>query len=159
MSQTSFVRWFSDLGLNDVPLVGGKNASLGELYRRLSEAGVRVPTFAARSHRIEQVNIEKHLRPVFGSLLLIDLTADDIAGYQKDRLREGASPKTINLELGTLRAILRRHRIWANLQPDVKMLTVRDDVGKALTVEEETGCWRLAASPAREPSFQLLRWR
>ena len=70
MSQTSFVRWFSDLGLNDVPLVGGKNASLGELYRRLSEAGVRVPTLAAKSHRIEQLNIDKHLKPTFGSLLL-----------------------------------------------------------------------------------------
>ena len=39
----TFVRWFSDIGLGDVPLVGGKNASLGELYRELSEAGVRVP--------------------------------------------------------------------------------------------------------------------
>lgn len=39
----SFVRWFSDIGLGDVPLVGGKNASLGELYRELAGAGVRVP--------------------------------------------------------------------------------------------------------------------
>ena len=39
----SCVGWFADLGLNDVPLVGGKNASLGELYRALSSAGVRVP--------------------------------------------------------------------------------------------------------------------
>jgi len=70
-------------------------------------------------------------------LLLIDLTADDIAEYQKGRLRERASPKTINLELGTLRAILRRHRLWANVQPDVKMPSVRDDVGKALTTDEE----------------------
>jgi integrase len=98
---------------------------------------LKKPTLSPKSHRIEQLNIEKHLKPSFGSLLLIDITADDIAVYQKDRLREGASPKTINLELGTLRAILRRHRIWANLQPDVKMLTVRDDTGKALTAEEE----------------------
>jgi pyruvate,water dikinase len=38
-----FVRWFSDLTLADVPSVGGKNASLGEMYRELSRAGVRVP--------------------------------------------------------------------------------------------------------------------
>jgi pyruvate,water dikinase len=38
-----YVRWFSDIGLADVPLVGGKNASLGEMYRHLSGAGVRVP--------------------------------------------------------------------------------------------------------------------
>lgn len=38
-----YVRWFEELGLEDVPLVGGKNASLGEMVRELSQAGVRVP--------------------------------------------------------------------------------------------------------------------
>ena len=38
-----FIRWFAELNLGDIPLVGGKNASLGELYRNLSGAGVRVP--------------------------------------------------------------------------------------------------------------------
>ena len=37
------VRWFAALRMEDVPLVGGKNASLGELYSALAEAGVRVP--------------------------------------------------------------------------------------------------------------------
>ncbi|MBI5462125.1 MAG: phosphoenolpyruvate synthase [Gammaproteobacteria bacterium] len=37
------VRWFEELGMNDVPQVGGKNASLGEMYRHLTAAGVRVP--------------------------------------------------------------------------------------------------------------------
>jgi pyruvate, water dikinase len=39
----AYIRWFAELGLDDIPLVGGKNASLGELYRALSTAGVRVP--------------------------------------------------------------------------------------------------------------------
>ena len=38
-----FIRWFKDIGLGDVTAVGGKNASLGELYRELAAAGVRVP--------------------------------------------------------------------------------------------------------------------
>ena len=38
-----YIRWFSELGVGDVPLVGGKNASLGEMYRELSAQGVRVP--------------------------------------------------------------------------------------------------------------------
>ena len=38
-----FVRWFSDVGLSDVGLVGGKNASLGEMIRSLTRLGVRVP--------------------------------------------------------------------------------------------------------------------
>jgi len=38
-----YVRWFSDISLNDIALVGGKNASLGEMYRFLRPAGVLVP--------------------------------------------------------------------------------------------------------------------
>jgi pyruvate,water dikinase len=38
-----FIRWFSELGITDVPSVGGKNASLGEMYRELSSQGLRVP--------------------------------------------------------------------------------------------------------------------
>src|SRR5688572_9110470 len=37
------VRWFSEIGIADIPLVGGKNASLGEMYRELTAAGIRVP--------------------------------------------------------------------------------------------------------------------
>jgi pyruvate, water dikinase len=40
---TSWVRWFDDLTLDDLALVGGKNASLGELRRELTPLGVRVP--------------------------------------------------------------------------------------------------------------------
>ena len=43
MPNDSYIRWFSDVRLSDVPLVGGKNASLGELYSTLSDVGIRVP--------------------------------------------------------------------------------------------------------------------
>src|ERR687883_517498 len=62
---------------------------------------------------------------------------EDVSRYQQHRLREGAAAKTINLEIGTLRAILRRHRLWASIQPDVRMLPARDDIGRALTPDEE----------------------
>ncbi|MFN8610642.1 MAG: phosphoenolpyruvate synthase [Vulcanimicrobiota bacterium] len=38
-----YIRWFDDLGLQDVGLVGGKNASLGEMRRNLSGLGIPVP--------------------------------------------------------------------------------------------------------------------
>jgi pyruvate,water dikinase len=38
-----YIRWFSELSASDVPLVGGKNASLGEMYCELGAVGVRVP--------------------------------------------------------------------------------------------------------------------
>jgi pyruvate,water dikinase len=43
MDASSYVRWFESIRLEDVPLVGGKNASLGELFRELGAQDVRVP--------------------------------------------------------------------------------------------------------------------
>jgi pyruvate, water dikinase len=40
---SGYIRWFNDIRLEDVPLVGGKNASLGELYRELNSQHVEVP--------------------------------------------------------------------------------------------------------------------
>lgn len=37
------ILWFSELGIEDVPLVGGKSASLGEMYQHLSSKGVKIP--------------------------------------------------------------------------------------------------------------------
>ena len=37
------VKWFDEIGMADVPRVGGKNASLGELIRTLQSEGIRVP--------------------------------------------------------------------------------------------------------------------
>jgi integrase len=94
------------------------------------------PHLAPRSVEIEEQNLE-HLKPHIGGKLLGDIAPEDIARYQQSRLDEGASPKTINLEIGTVRAILRRNRLWANVQPDVKMLPTRDDIGQAITHEQE----------------------
>ncbi|MCX7097859.1 MAG: phosphoenolpyruvate synthase [Methylococcales bacterium] len=41
--QTSYIRWFNELSIEDVPLVGGKNASLGEMYRELTPQGIQIP--------------------------------------------------------------------------------------------------------------------
>jgi len=95
------------------------------------------PHLAPRSVQIEEANL-KHILPLFGNKLTVDIQPADISRYQASRQDEGASPKTVNLEVGTIRAILRKNRLWANLQPDVKMLRVLDDVGQAITREQET---------------------
>ena len=43
MQSLTYIRRFAELGIEDVPLVGGKNASLGEMYQALSGEGVKVP--------------------------------------------------------------------------------------------------------------------
>ena len=79
----------------------------------------------------------KHLIPVFGSTLLSDITAEDVARYQRKRQQEKAEGRTVNMEVGVLRGVLTAHRLWERIAPDVHMLPERKDVGRALTPEEE----------------------
>ena len=51
---TKYIRWFEEISIRDVPLVGGKNASLGEMYRELTGKGVKIPngfTITAEGYR------------------------------------------------------------------------------------------------------------
>ena len=43
MTKNKFIKFFNQITIKDVPQVGGKNASLGEMYGRLSKAGIKVP--------------------------------------------------------------------------------------------------------------------
>jgi pyruvate,water dikinase len=58
----NYVLWFEEIGIEDVPSVGGKNASLGEMYRELTSKGVKIPNgFATTSqaywHLLESAQI------------------------------------------------------------------------------------------------------
>jgi integrase len=113
---------------------------------------LKKPTLAPRSVAIEEANL-KHLLPTFGKRLITDIDGKDVSQYQQLRLEEKASPKTVNLEIGTLRAILRRNRLWAAIQPDVRMLPTRDDIGRAVAPDEET---KLLAACSESRSRSLL---
>ncbi len=68
-----FILWFNELGIKDVPLVGGKNASLGEMYRELSSKGVRVPngfavTAYAYRYLLEKAGIKDKIRKTLKTL-------------------------------------------------------------------------------------------
>jgi integrase len=94
-------------------------------------------TLAASSWSIEAANL-KHLIPEFGRRLLSDIVPADISRYQQLRLGKDAAPRTINLEFATLRAILKRQGFWSRIQPQVRMIPVRNDIGKALSPSEES---------------------
>ncbi|HLC60805.1 MAG TPA: phosphoenolpyruvate synthase [Candidatus Nanoarchaeia archaeon] len=68
-----FVLWFNELSIEDVPLVGGKNASLGEMYRNLSGKGVKIPngfavTAYAYDYLLEKAKIKDEIKKVLGGL-------------------------------------------------------------------------------------------
>jgi pyruvate,water dikinase len=74
----NYIRWFNELTIHDVPLVGGKNASLGEMYRELAQQGINIPNgFAvtAEGYRylLDQASAWEPLH-----LALDDLNPDDV---------------------------------------------------------------------------------
>lgn len=49
------ILWFDEIGIEDVPFVGGKNASLGEMHKSLTARGINIPNgFAVTSHAYRQ---------------------------------------------------------------------------------------------------------
>ncbi|UNU26655.1 phosphoenolpyruvate synthase [Microcoleus vaginatus] len=76
--EKALVLLFDEVGIADIPLVGGKNASLGEMIQQLTAQGVRVPNgFATTAHAyryfIESAGLEAKLREIFADLDVEDL--------------------------------------------------------------------------------------
>ncbi|MFP3898062.1 MAG: phosphoenolpyruvate synthase [Dehalococcoidia bacterium] len=80
-----FVKWFEEIGVKDLALVGGKNASLGEMIRSLREKGINVPsgfaiTAQAYKYAVEKAGIGQKIRDALENL---------DTGNMKDLARRG----------------------------------------------------------------------
>ena len=100
-----FIKWFEELKISDVPLVGGKNASLGEMIRNLGDEGVSVPggfavTAYAYKYMIEKAGIDSKIIDI-----LSDLDTHDVHNLaergQKIRnlIKKTAIPKDLEEEI------------------------------------------------------------
>ncbi len=90
-----YTRFFEELGIDDVPLVGGKNASLGEMYRELGDQGVRVPNgFATTSQAyrdmLEQADAWEPLHAALDGLSPDDVSSLARAGKRAREIVYGA---------------------------------------------------------------------
>ena len=78
----NFVKWYSEVGIKDVPIVGGKNAALGEMYSNLVPLGVNIPdgfalTADAYRYFFEKTGLDKEIEN-----LLSDLDTKSIKNLQ-----------------------------------------------------------------------------
>jgi pyruvate,water dikinase len=111
MTQPAYIRFFDEFGIGDVPTVGGKNASLGEMVQHLSDRGVRVPngfaiTANAYRYTLEEAGVLESLHAeldtldptdiadlsrrakrarelVYGAPIPPDLAGEILAGYRR----------------------------------------------------------------------------
>jgi pyruvate, water dikinase len=81
--EEAFILWFDEVCIKDIPLVGGKNASLGEMIQQLKPQGINVPlgfatTASAYKFFIESAEIEEKLRKLF-----YDLNVEDVINLRE----------------------------------------------------------------------------
>jgi pyruvate, water dikinase len=119
-----YVRWFDDIRLNDVPEVGGKTASLGELHALLAADGGRVPggfalTAEAYREALTAAGASKELRN-----LLTDLDHHNVAMLAE---RAAAARKLVYQATGDARLI-------REIADGYRALEVRCDAGAGVAV-------------------------
>ncbi len=157
------------------------SAGLHELHRPLLFSVAmkaylieREPHWSKKTNVLQRISLA-HMEPHFSRLLLTDIRGEHISRYQQARLKEGASPRSVNIDVALLRQLLKKHRGWADIQPDVRMLREREDVGRALSPDEQhrllLACKKSHSRslyPAvllslhtglRNAELRLLRWR
>jgi integrase len=124
-------------------------AEAAEFYftRRLSEV-------SASTIRLERDAAKQVLRHT-GTNLLGDLTSNSLTGYVSSRHSEGIANRTINIEVGVLRRILKQHKLWAGVGEGYKPLPERKDVGRALSPEQELRLFTVASS---RPEWSVAFW-
>ncbi len=96
MTDSKYIRWFEEISIDDVPSVGGKNASLGEMYRELTDKGIRIPngfsiTADAYWHVLESAGVLDELKST-----LDGLDTDDVNNLTK----KGKKARNIILNAG-----------------------------------------------------------
>jgi pyruvate,water dikinase len=99
--QARWIRWFDDVTIDDIALVGGKNASLGEMYRALTPQGVRVPqgfavTADAYRHFLSEAGLDSRIHGLLEGLRTHDI--DDLRS-RGGRIRQAILAANLPLDL------------------------------------------------------------
>jgi len=116
----TYVKFFDELGLDDVPLVGGKNASLGELYRALRPQGVPIPNgFAVTAQAYRDLLTSAGIWPALHEILdpLDPSSVTDLANRAKrarDAVYGAAMPDAMRDEI-----VAAYHRLQDEYGPEM----------------------------------------
>jgi len=100
-----FILWLKELSKNDISLVGGKNASLAEMYNQLSKKGIKVPdgfafTTAAYWYFLKKNKLEKKLKEIFAKFNSKSIKSLQETGKKARKLvLEGEFPEDLKKEI------------------------------------------------------------
>ena len=125
-------------------------ARLGFTEAANRHLGDRLPNLAARSIGTERERI-KPLSRYFGETSLTRISADSVRTYITERKKAGVANKTVNLEIGVLRGVLKRAKRWHLISDEIKPLKVHHELGRVLSPEEKL---KLQETAAKNPDWE-----
>ena len=152
-AQPRFVRFFGEIGLADVLLVGGKNASLGEMVRALAPLGVRVPngfaiTAEAYRRTLEQGGVLPELRRALDGLDPADVRDLAVRAARAREIVAGAEiPREIAGEIAGAHARLARE-YGAGLTVAVRSSATAEDLPGASFAGQHESYLNVKGGPA-----------
>ena len=103
----NYIRHFAELGMQDVPMVGGKNASLGEMYRALAAQHVKVPngfatTADAYRHYLRHNQLDQRIETALAALDKSDVKALAVTGAKiRQWIMRGQIPDDLATQIRT----------------------------------------------------------
>jgi len=124
-------------------------ADAGAVYLTARAAEVSASTVRLETDAFKQVT--RHV----GSAKLGSINQKSLADYVRKRKDEGIGNRTINLEVGVLRCVLKKFKLWSRLAEDYKRLPESTDIGRALSPEEELKLFETASS---RPEWEVVFW-
>jgi pyruvate,water dikinase len=131
-----FIRWFSEVTNRDVGLVGGKNASLGEMVRTVAKEGVAVPdgfaiTAEAYFHLLDKSGVRRKIREILATLNTHNMANLSDRGKQvREAILAAPFPKDLELEIRAAYRELER-REGKNVDVAVRSSATAEDLPDA----------------------------
>jgi integrase len=111
-----------------------------EPYLADKKPHVATNTWVSEKERLNQV------QKLMGEIVVRKITSDTVKQYVARRIQTGRSGKTINLEIGALRRLMKEAGVWQRIGDSIKLLPQRSDIGRALEKEEKIRLLDIAAS-------------
>jgi integrase len=105
----------------------------------------------AQASQAKEKQLLVQLRAYFKQEPLKAITAKQITEYRAWRAEQGVGPATLNAELGILRRVMKRARLWARVADDIRPLKEPSTIGRALIQDEQQ---RLLKTAGMRPEWE-----
>jgi pyruvate,water dikinase len=144
MKKSKFILWFNEITIKDVPKVGGKNASLGEMLRNLTPLGINIPdgfAITADAYRffLKETNLENLIKNSLNNLNNKNiLQLKKVAQKIRDAIKSVKMPESLVKEIEKNYELLEK-KYYKNVDVAVRSSATAEDLpGASFAGEHET---------------------